>query len=359
MKKRVMMLTAMVAVCGTLGRTETTPMQIKGQGGSLTVAAEGVSLVAATAACPMSKATGEPWWAIVLESAPGQADKNVLLESLNQSLPRMKSTREGITLSYGPLTSGQALYDVTLTLTFMARGDAFEINGEIDNKTKEWVVKSFTGPVFNGISADLSRTPLLMPSGFGWRINRLPDDLKKPVPWGRSGQHLTLGLTYPSARGTMQWFAFAGEKGGLYFGSHDPRFRAKVLSARYDLTRKTFAATFLHQIFVRPGKRVAIPPMVVMPYAGDWHVGARTYRAWADTAGQQIEKPAWAKTASGWVLTILKQQNGDIMWPYNSFDKLCDVADQRGWYSLRPARHACADALLCHKPWASRSVHVV
>ena len=37
-----------------------------------------------------------------------------------------------------------------------------------------------------------------------------------------------------------------------------------------------------------------------------------------------------ARNASGWLLCILKQQNGEVMWDYRSLNALCDVADKRG-----------------------------
>ena len=306
------------------------PMSVKGAAGELRVDAKGVSLAPAAAACPASEATGEHWWAVVLEPAAGQGGGDVLLESQAQAQPQARQTRNGVRLTYGPLSSGKTFYDVSLALTFEAKGQAFEIGGELRNRTKEWVVKSFTGPVFNGIRTELSKTPVLLPSGFGWRISGVPQDEKNLKPWSKAGAGLSLAAAYPSAQGTMQWLAFAGTEAGLYFGCHDPCFAAKALSVRYDPGRKTFGAAFQHLAFVRAGERVRLPPVTVLPYAGDWHVGARTYRAWADSAGEQIAKPAWAQTASGWLLAILKQQNGDVMWPYGALDTLADVADQRG-----------------------------
>ncbi len=307
------------------------PPLVKGVAGELRVDAKGVSLTPAAAACPASEATGDHWWAVVLESAQGiGAGADVLLESQNQEAPKVNETRDGLKLTYGSLSSGKKRYEVSLTLTFRAKEGAFEAGGEIRNNTQEWVVKSFTGPIFNGIRTELARTPILLPSGFGWRISGVPQDDKKIKPWSRSGSHLAVSAVYPGQGGTMQWFAFAGEAGGLYFGCHDPRYGAKTLSARYDPAHKNFGAAFQHQVFVRAGERLALPPMIVMPYAGDWHVGARTYRMWADSVGKQIEKPAWEKTSTGWLLAILKQQNGDVMWPYNTLDKLAQVADERG-----------------------------
>ncbi len=320
-----------LVVLAFAGLAADAPVCVTGAAGELRVEAAGLSLTPAAAACPASEATGEPYWAVVLEAAPGMGDAaDVILESQAQPPPKVKRTGDGLELGYRSLTDGKAVYQIALALTVRAAGDAFEIGGTIRNGTKAWVVKGFTGPVFNGIRTDLSKTPLLMPSGFGWRVNRVPADDKNLKPWARSGNNLTLAAPYPSAQGTMQWFAFAGDAGGLYFGSHDPRFGAKTLSVRYDPERKTFGAAFQHQVFVRPGERVALPPMTVMPYAGDWHVGARRYRAWVDSVGKPIGKPAWAQTATGWLLAILKQQNGDVMWPYNTLDKLSEVAEARG-----------------------------
>ncbi len=304
---------------------------VTGAAGELRMDAGGMSLTPRAAECPASAATGEAWWALVLEPAPGQgAGGDVLVESQAQAEPEVSVTRDGVRLTYGTLSDGKRIFAVALTLNARRTDTAFDVGGEIRNGTKEWVVKSFTGPVFNGIKTELSKTPLLLPSGFGWRIRGVPADDADLKPWSKSGGRLTVSANYPSAGGTMQWLAFAGEEAGLYFGCHDPRFGAKTLSARYDPARKTFGAAFQHHLFVRPGERRAVPATVAMPYAGDWHVAARTYRAWVDSAGEMIEQPAWARTATGWLLAILKQQNGDIMWPYTSLGKLAEVADARG-----------------------------
>lgn len=335
MRKFRGMWVAMAAVWAGMALGEMLPCQIQGGGGCLTVDAKGLSLAPTVAGCPSSETTGEAWWALVLEPAPGKGGGEVVLDSAAQVAPRVKKTRDGVKLIYdGPLSDGKNTYELSVEWTCVAKGDAFEFGGEIQNRTKDWVVKTITGPVVNGIRTELAQTPLLMPYGFGYRFNNVPQEGKKKswntVAWSKERNNLTLSAVYPSCGGTMQWFAFAGEKNGLYFGSLDPRYGAKVLSVRYDLARKTFGATFQHRIFIRAGERCTLPPTVVRPYAGDWHVAARTYRAWANTAGKQIEKPAWAKTATGWLLAILKQQNGEIIWPYTLLDKLCDVADAHG-----------------------------
>jgi hypothetical protein len=65
---------------------------------------------------------------------------------------------------------------------------------------------------------------------------------------------------------------------------------------------------------------------MVKIYRGDWHAAAKFYRAWYDRNFSLVSSPQWLINSSGWLLTILKQQNGDVMWPYRSIDQLCDVA---------------------------------
>jgi hypothetical protein len=323
------MAAAVSLLCGGVFAQEAQRITIPA--GELRWDEKGFSLSPSWPECPSSSATGVPSWRLILEPAQGsEAKGDVLLESHRQTPPKVAEASNELTLSYPTLTDGKNRLEIALTLTIRGAGDRFEIDGEIQNGTKDWVVKVFRGPVFSGIRTELAKTPLLMPDGFGCRVNRLPSDEKDMWPWRKMGNELTVTAHYPSAAGTMQWFAFAGEAGGLYFGCHDARCQAKALRVSYDPERKTFSAMFQHGFFLRPGERRPVPTMIVKPYQGDWHAAARVYRTWVDSVSKPIERPAWAKTASGWLLAILKQQNGEIIWPYDTLDKLSEIADQRG-----------------------------
>ncbi len=83
-------------------------------------------------------------------------------------------------------------------------------------------------------------------------------------------------------------------------------------------------------LFCASGAQVAIPPILIAPYTGSWHVAAKIYRTWFDTIRPMRQVPEWTKTASGWLLCILKQQNGQIMWRYPDLPALAKLADARG-----------------------------
>ena len=76
-----------------------TAFRVKGDCGELTVSGNGMSLSPSDAACPASEATGEAWWAVSLEPAPGSraAQGTVVLDSSAQAQPKVKATRDGVT----------------------------------------------------------------------------------------------------------------------------------------------------------------------------------------------------------------------------------------------------------------------
>lgn len=297
--------------------------------------AKGFSLSPSVPAALSSAATGEDFWTMTLEPSPAAKSTNdVVIRSQSQPLPKVLRKGNDLTLTYGSLRAGDETFDISLTVTVRSTGDAFEFGGTIRNGTKDWIVNNFKGPVFSGIKADLARTPLLMPIGFGCRIGALPEKGKEVWPWRGGGDNFAVAANYPSAGGTMQWFAFAGKDAGIYWGCHDDSCGSKSMRVGYDLKRELFYALFQHSFFVLPGKRGVIPSVIVKPYTGDWHVAAQAYRTWVDSVGTLVRQPAWSKTSTGWLLAILKQQNGEIVWPYGTLDKLGELADERGLDTL-------------------------
>ncbi len=67
-----------------------------------------------------------------------------------------------------------------------------------------------------------------------------------------------------------------------------------------------------------------------MAYRGSWHRAAEFYRAWANTWWRKCEPPAWVREASGWQLSILKQQNGDVLWDYPEISRLRQASESNG-----------------------------
>jgi len=309
---------------------EEAPLALRGPKAALTLDARGIGLAPSIASCPAIRAQGGPMWVLSLqkEGAPPINDAPVILTDQGQTV-RRETTPDGIRLAYASLARDGKTWRIGLTLVIQPSGDGFLWAGEIRNDEPGWVVCGFTGPMLDAIQADLAAHPLLLPEGFGRRISGVPQAKGKSAPRD-AGKHFEIAWTYPSNRGTMQWCALAGQEGGLYVGCHDAAHGAKTFGVHYEREDRRVGLAVKHQFFCAAGRRWSVPPTVLAPYQGTWHAAARYYRAWIDSERPLGQVPEWARNASGWLLCILKQQNGEVLWDYPSLEKLAEVADHRG-----------------------------
>lgn len=332
-RKAIVAWTAVMALaCGAAQAAEPSALRIRGANGELTIDAKGISLAPSAAGCPAVRGKGAPAWAVLVQkdAAPPVDTTPVVLKDQGQQ-GRREALADGIRLSYARLTDGRRTWQIGLTLEIRAKGEAFEVTGTIRNQEPGWIVCGFVGPALAGIEADLATHPLLLPEGFGRRICRAPSGKGKPPrPWREAGGRFEAESTYPGRAGTMQWCALAGPDGGLYLGCHDAEHGAKTFSVRYDPQDKRLGMAIRHEFFCPAGRQWTLPATVLMPYQGDWHAAARYYREWVDAATPVRRTPDWVRNASGWLLCILKQQNGEVLWDYPSLVKLAEVADARG-----------------------------
>ena len=318
-------------------KNKVTPAVLQTDAGKLIYSQKGLRLET-NGECPSSVANGDAIWAIVLQNL-NDNQKEVVISNMN-NVPIIIATANGFRLTYPSLVQDGKKWNVQLSLDFSVQGEAFQVNGTIDNQVSGWVVIKFIGPVVNGIQADLSSFPLLMPCGLGQVFTKEPSadnpinkiSLKGALTWryNKSVSAYEITAEYPCRFATMQWCAMAGRNGGLYFASHDKEFRSKKFRVRYQPESKTFGLAFQHDMTCFAGESRSIPPQIIMPYSGTWHKGADYYRAWYDTANPLQDVPAWARNSSGWMLTILKQQNDEIMWDYNDLAELNRLSVERG-----------------------------
>ncbi len=285
---------------------------------TLVVSAAGVALESSNAEFPAIKGAAGLLWSLTLQtpSLPSAPGTRRTVRSSEQQL-RITEDAGGISVVADALTEGGQRWDVRVTLQFSREGTGFRLTGEIDNRAEGWIVRDLRCPTLSGIEARPQSHPLLWPNGLGQRFT-------DGVEFGERT------FNYPSGRATMPWLAFAGAKGGLYVGVHDPLQGAREFSARFERTTNAYQLAITHPVFCEPGRRWPLPPAILLPYQGSWHVAAKHYRTWFDSNRPVAAAPRWARDSAGWLLAILKQQNGDVMWDYSALDQLCDVADQRG-----------------------------
>lgn len=303
------------------------------------------------------KLSQRPVWEIHLQKIGDPSQKDTL-RSREQSAPQKQTIAGGERLLY-PKLKGQG---IRLTLDrIQTQPGTLTILPRLENSKPGWVITAFYGPVIEDIPADLAHYPLCMPVGLGQIYRRLPtateplDVLaqKGATPWKWIPQKKRYELissdelgapAYPSRFATMQWCAFSGASEGLYLASHDEGFAYKRFRVFYTPDQHMGFA-FEHYFTCFPGTSVQLPPLNVHAYTGDWHRAAQIYRTWFDTQMQRRDIPEWIQQSSGWFLTILKQQNNQIMWNYADMGtKMAEHAQSRGldiigWFGWTTGGH--------------------
>lgn len=291
-------------------------------------------------------------WEIHLEKIGDPSIKDTLFSS-KQNAPQFTQMKNGLRLSYAQTSTNPI--DLTIDIV-QTDPNSLSMQPSIRNFRTGWVITSFYGPVLNGIKADLRSFPLCMPVGLGQIYRRLPTPAepldvlpqKGATPWKWiAGKHRyelisseELGApSYPSRFATMQWCSFSGKSGGLYLASHDSTFSSKRFRVFYtpDAPQSTskpggsMGFAFEHYFTCFPNTSVQLPALVIRSYLGSWHEAAHTYRSWYNTRMQARHIPDWMQTSSGWFLTILKQQNNQIMWNYADVGtRMAEYAQSRG-----------------------------
>ena len=231
-------------------------------------------------------------------------------------VPVVEDLPDGNRFVYNGLGAEEPFAALSLQLDIRLRGDDLVFSATVSGDCPGWVLSSFTFPVVGGIATEGAQ--LLWPNGLGQRF-------RDPAKFGRRV------LEYPGGKATMPWFALTKTDGGLYLGSHDPEQSMREIAANVDAKTGMLDLSVKHQPFSGLAEPWTAPEFVVGAYTGVWQTAARRYRAWFDTAKSLFPAPAWTKDASGWLLAILKQQSGDVMWDYRTgIDHLCDLAEARG-----------------------------
>ncbi len=133
-----------------------------------------------------------------------------------------------------------------------------------------------------------------------------------PAGPGRRGE-TALRLTYPFPAG-MQWYTFNNGEEGLYVGSHDKTLMTTCLNVMAH-PDKALSASVVKYPFVKAGETWTSEPVVLRLYRGDWHVAAKTYRAWADTWMERNKPPEWLRRAPGWILALAQRGRPDASTP--------------------------------------------
>ena len=268
----------------------------------------------------------------VMMAVIGAAVAFVSLRAEAQPQWRMAVEKDGVTNWVGAAENRWAI-DVQFA------PDAGGWSGQIVNREPGAVVLDFEA-MSDPIAVEEGRSSLYLPYLYGWRIRNWPREDVKLVGdkvWNaeENGVYtLVKTLKYPGKFGTMQWCALTDGEKGFYLGSDDEHCIAKDFRVAYDSRRRVARLGFDLPMFVPEGTTFKLPRLFFDAYRGDWKVAARRYRAWWMRVRRPVRIPDAARDMVGTMMVILKQQNGEFVWPYTDFDTLGDAAIAHGLYNV-------------------------
>ena len=258
----------------------------------------------------------------------------------------------------GKMVDGSVSYQLPTTncqisVTLKTEGD--QTVGTVANREPNATVRAFT-IWCDEIAVDTENDFLYVPWEEGARIKIWPkpgmfEDTKEEngdsfmaeydkeylpnrnfwMPAGNGLFRLDPRLHSPSGRAAMQWMTLCNGTRGFYFATHDPRHTAKSYLGVYDANRKTLRLGVRFNLAVPSGHDFQLTPVVMGKYTGSWHVAARRYRAWWNRCFTYSYVPDRVKDMTGVMIVLLKQQNGEIVWPYTEFDSLGRCAKSYGF----------------------------
>lgn len=226
----------------------------------------------------------------------------------------------------------QRTVDVTFRLIVRLEGDASVWTAHVENRDPAIRVMEVWAPLINGLRPPADWA-LYFPQDCGLR-------LRDPVAnLGSRGQMFRFGVNnahlrelYPG-KASMQWMGLYSAREGLYACSADQSLQTTCLNAERNFGPMP-ADDSLSLCFIKyPGQRVGTwssAPVVVSPHTGDWHAGARRYRAWADTWIRPATPPDWVQRLPGLQDVILREQYGKRVYGYDEIPRLHDAAAEVG-----------------------------
>ncbi len=210
----------------------------------------------------------------------------------------------------------------SLTLLIHLNNDAFEFSATIaNNATLNRIIREFNFPT-------IKKVFLAQGQHLFCGVNRIAD-IPAAIETHHSGYVAddNTGLNLPFCN---EGFAvLANDVDGLYVGDHDPTF--EVCSHLFRKRGGEIDAGIHKSPYLAAGQRRMYEGYVLAPYTGDWHVGAKKYRAWADSWFTPPVRPASiANGCNGWYRLIMRHQYGKILFRHDEMPRILKSMKETG-----------------------------
>ncbi len=259
--------------------------------------------------------------------------------------PTIQQNENELVLAYDKLKSRYGeLFDASVVLRLSMDNQGLRVVPELENHDARVDLMEFQLTPVSG-ARSLAGKPhedyIAWPNDLGRKIrNPAFSDLSSYAgfrKYERNDQfHTDLDAMYQSGGASMQWYDWYTENEGLYCACEDLTRHAVTLHIERDVKLNLLRFGFIRYPMLKAGESWQGAACVFYPHLGDWHSGAKIYRAWMEKEGglSLPEPPEWCREFTGWLRVILKQHHGEINWTYADIPRLYDEVEAAGFKTL-------------------------
>ncbi|MBQ0080005.1 MAG: hypothetical protein KBS95_00440 [Alistipes sp.] len=283
-------------------------------------------------------ASGGYLWRMYYD-APYQKEIEITAEQQDNVLVSQSENR--ITIVYDGLKAEGRQLSVKLYLTLVLEQDKVRFSSKVENGEAHTIIREMHYPLLRNVRMDDKYS--LFTSEAGGKLYKDPissiisrsmaSPYKTPAQYFRQ-----MDIKYGNLV-SMNCFALIGEKGGVYFGSHDTKFQDTWHGLRVYPDQNGIFNRLELGFYKYPhcfcGEKWECDANVIAPYAGSWHAAADIYKQWAMTWWNQRPIPNWVKHLTGWQRVIFKHQYGEYLFKYSDLNgRIRQVGDDVGCNSV-------------------------
>lgn len=263
-----------------------------------------------------------------------------------------------VNVNFPYVSNGEEELLAKISYSVLIADSSLKFNLELNN-TFGGMITEVCFPVLPGVvlGDDYSDDTLVFPSNGGAKYEGFVDRISLPVKhshwrWQEYRYNYVLEGIYPPARLSaqglkgvsgrypgelcMSWMDLYDGDGGVYFGVHneDVSHSCFLDAAGYGSEMPGVILGAATKPRVKQNEKYSTPDCVVALHRGDWHEGAKIYKAFRAPllSGTERTLPSWAKTSAGLFAHYdFKYQHGGVVHTYKDIPRLADEALAAGF----------------------------
>ncbi len=281
--------------------------------------------------------------------------RNHIAKSEDQKLSRVeKINSQGCKLFWDKI-EGQRVtnLDIKVASTIRLEGSAIIFGLTVQNNSN-YRIDEISYPCFGGVRppADTKtfRTRTINMCG-GFQNT----DMLSPFPqargyWGNFNPQFI--NEFPDVRCMMPFELIEADNQGIYFGSHDSvnnniyflhEFKPGFVDSKKNIIPETdeisgiptgYMFSMVRIPFLKPGEKIAFPPVNFQMYNGDWHEGLKSYIEWHNSWYKQKKQPSWINDVDCWQSISMLDPVGTITCKYKDLVNIAAEAKLKGVKAL-------------------------